>query len=92
MYLLYFPTGVDTALGGAATKTVGGVERGGVEKGGVERGVDATGTVAIDTSKDVDESTGCRGSNLPLKGRVITGVGSTSAVALVEVECALPGW
>ena len=69
IYLLNFPTGVATALAGAATETVGGVER----------GVDATGTVADDTSEEVDEFTGCRGSNLPLKGRMVTGVGSTSA-------------
>ena len=87
MYLLYLATGVVTVLGGAATKTVGGDEL-----GGVEMGVDATGTVAIDTSEDADESTGYRGSNLPLKGRVITEVGSTSAVSLVEVECSVPGW
>ena len=74
-------------MSGAATETVGGVE-----KGGVERGVDATGTVANATSEDDDESTGCKGSNLPLKGKMITGVGSTSAGSLVEVECALAGW
>ena len=58
----------------AATETVGGVER----------AVEATGTVAndTDTSEDLDESTGCRGSNLPMKGRMITGVGSTSVVSL----------
>ena len=72
IYLLIFPTGV-AALVGAATKTVGGVEGGG----------DATGTVADDTSEDVEESTGCRGSNLPKKGRMVTGVGSTSAVDFV---------
>ena len=68
IYLLIFPTGVP-ALGGAATETEGGVEGGG----------DATGTVADDTSEDVEESTGCRGSNMPMKGRLVTGVGSTSA-------------
>ena len=70
IYLLIFPTGV-AALVGAATKTVGGVEGGG----------DATGTV--DTSEDVEESTGCRVSNLPMKGRMVAGVGSTSAVDFV---------
>ena len=87
MYLL-FPTGVVAVLGGAADETEGGVE-----KGGVERVVGATGTVALVISEDVDESTGSfRGSNLPWKGRMITGVGSTLAGSLVEVESALPGW
>ena len=72
IYLLIFPTGV-AALVGAATETEGGVEGGG----------DATGTVADDTSEDVEESTGCRVSNLPMKGRMVDGVGSTSAVDFV---------
>ena len=92
MYLL-FPTGVVAALDEASAETEGGVEKGGVEKGRVERSVGATGTVALDISEDVDESTGSfRGSNLPWKGRMITGVGSTLAGSLVEVESALPGW
>ena len=101
MYLV-FPTGVVSALGGAAAETVGGLEKcgvdnggfekggfekGGVENGGVENAGVVTGTVALDTSEDVGESTGsCRGSNFPWKGRMITGVGSTSAESLVEVK------
>ena len=81
MYFLILPTGV-AALVGGATEMVGGVDGGG----------EATEAVADDTSKNVVDFTGSKGSNFPVKGKMIAGVGSTSAESLVEVDFVWSGW